>query len=208
MRRFIKIALLSGLTALNTACAEETGTATEAGVATKETIVVAKSGSTTTKETSSSKARSSSSTETGTTRSAVELMDTPFRDAKQTGQLAANAVVEIIERRGGWLQIKGQGKKGWVRLHQVRAGEAAQGKQSGDGLSMLKNVSKTGRSGSQGIVATTGIRGLSAEELKSAKPDPQAVSSMEAHRASDATARSYASSAGLKDQNVPFLSKP
>lgn len=73
---------------------------------------------------------------------------------------------------------------------------------------MLKSVSKTGRSGSTGIVATTGIRGLSAAELKSAKPNPKAVESMEANRASDSTARAYASSAGLKDQNVPFLSKP
>ena len=145
--------------------------------------------------------------ESGTTRAAVDLMATPFRDAKLAGQLPANTAVEILERRGGWLRISGKGKSGWVRLHQVSSGEGPQAKKSGEGLAMLKSVSKTGRSGSQGIVAPTSIRGLSAEELKSAKPDPKAVGSMEASRISDSAARAYASSAGLKEQNVPFLSK-
>jgi hypothetical protein len=201
MKRFITTALLVGVTALNTACAEETGT-------TQETIVVAKTaGTTTTKETGTTKSSGGGVTETGTTRSAVDLMATPFRDAKQAGQLPANTTVAILERRGGWLRVKAAGKSGWVRLHQVRAGEGPQVQKSGEGLSMLKNVSKTGRSGAQGIVATTGIRGLSAEELTSAKPDPKAVGSMEASRASESAARAYASSAGLKEQNVPFLSK-
>ncbi len=200
MKRLITIALLVGLTALNTACAEEMGT-------TKEAIIIAKTTGTTAKETSTTRTSGSAAVETGTTRSAVDLMATPYRDAKPAGQLPANTTVEILERRGGWLQISGKGNKGWVRLHQVRSGEGPQATKSGEGLSMLKSVSKTGRSGSTGIVATTGIRGLSAAELKSAKPNPKAVESMEANRASDSTARAYASSAGLKDQNVPFLSK-
>ncbi len=145
--------------------------------------------------------------ETGTTRSTVGLMATPYRDAKPAGQLPSNTTVNILERRGGWLRISAQGKTGWARLHQVRAGEGPEAKKSGEGLAMLKNVGKTGRSGSQGIVATTGIRGLSAEELRSAKPNPKAVQSMEASHASDATARDFARSAGLKEQDVSFLSK-
>ena len=145
--------------------------------------------------------------ETGTTRVAVDLMATPFRDAKTVGQLPSNTTVDILERRGGWLQISARGKTGWARLHQVRAGEGPEAKKSGEGLTVLKNVGKTGRSGSQGIVATTGIRGLSAEELESAKPNPKAVESMEASRASDSTARDFARSAGLKEKDVPFLSQ-
>ena len=61
--------------------------------------------------------------ETGTTRSAVDLMATPYRDAKPAGQLPSNTTVDILERRGGWLRISAQGKTGWARLHQVRAGE-------------------------------------------------------------------------------------
>lgn len=145
--------------------------------------------------------------ETGTTRASVSLMSGPYSDAKSTGQLPQNTVVDILERRGGWLRISTKGQTGWVKLHQVRAGEGPEAKKSGEGLAILKNVGKTGRSGSQGIVATTGIRGLSAEELKSAKPNPKAVEAMDASRASDSAAREYARSAGLKDKDVPFLSK-
>jgi hypothetical protein len=145
--------------------------------------------------------------EIGTTRSAVTLMAGPYSDAKQAGQFPSNTTVTILERRGGWLRITAKGKTGWARLHQVRAGEGAEAKQSGSGITALKNVAQTGRSGSQGIVATTGIRGLSAEELTSAKPNPQAVESMEASRASETVARNFARSAGLKEKDVPFLNK-
>ena len=88
-------------------------------------------------------------------------------------------------------------------------GDGSANKNSGSqGLGVLKNIGKTGRSGSQGIVATTGIRGLSAEELKSAKPNPQAVQALEAHSASDDAARTFAHSAGLKEKDVAFLNKP
>ncbi len=150
---------------------------------------------------------SAAAKETGTTRVDGEFDGHTLRDAKQTGQLPSNTTVDILERHGGWLRISAQGKSGWARLHQVRAGEGPEAKNTGGGLTALKNVSQTGRSGSQGIVATTGIRGLSAEELKSAKPNPKAVESMEANRASDSTARDFARSAGLKDKDVPFLNK-
>jgi hypothetical protein len=145
--------------------------------------------------------------DTGTTRVAVDLMATPYRDAKPAGKLPSNTKVDILERHGGWMRISAQGKSGWARLHQVRAGEGPEAKNTGGGLTALKNVSQTGRSGSQGIVATTGIRGLSAEELKSAKPNPKAVESMEASRTNDTTSRDFARGVGLQEKDVPFLSK-
>ncbi len=144
--------------------------------------------------------------ETGTTRVAVDLLASPFSDAKTAGKLPSSTAVSVLERRGGWLRISASGKSGWVKLHQVRMGEGTQAK-SGGGLTTLKNVAQTGRSGSTGIVATTGIRGLSAEELKSAKPNPEAVNAMEANKASDSVARAFARSAKLKEPNVPFLNK-
>ena len=74
--------------------------------------------------------------------------------------------MDILERRGGWLRISAKGTSGWAKLHQVRVGEGPQATKSGEGLAILKNVGETGRSGSTGIVATTGIRGMSAEEIK------------------------------------------
>ena len=145
--------------------------------------------------------------ETGALRQAADLMAAPYSDAKVLGRVAENTRVEILERRGAWLHINAASKKGWVKLHQVRAGEGPE-KKSGQGLTALKNVAQTGRSGSTGIVATTGIRGLSAEELKSAKPNPAAVQAMDTLAANETAAREQAQAAGLKERTVPALPRP
>jgi len=199
MKRVDIMLLLAGLAVLNSACADESGSS-------KQAVTIAKNtGAAATQAVGVAMTASAAAKENGTTRSAVNLMATPYSDAKQAGQLPANTTVTILERHGGWMRISAQGKSGWARLYQIRSGEGPEAKNTGGGLTALKNVSQTGRSGSQGIVATTGIRGLSAEELKSAKPNPKAVESMEANRATDLSARDFAHSAGLKDKDVPFL---
>lgn len=143
--------------------------------------------------------------EGGQLRQATDLMTAPYRDATVVVQLPANTRVQIVERRGAWLRVSHGPQSGWVRLHQVRLGEGGETKASGEGGRMLWSLKETGRSGATGIVATTGIRGMSAEELKNAKPDRQGVSQIENFRASSDAARSYAQAAGLKEQKVPFL---
>ena len=205
MKRQITLLLLLGLATLNTACAEESGKAKQAG-STTETTVALNTGAAATA--TAPKKSGVAVRETGATRTSVDLKATPHSDAKAAGQLAANTTVDILERRGGWLRISGAGKSGWAKLHQVRVGEGPEAKKSGEGLAILKNVGQTGRSGSTGIVATTGIRGMSAEELKNAKPDPAAVQTVERYRANANQAREYAKAAGLKEANVPALPKP
>lgn len=205
MKRQITLLLLLGLATLNTACAEESGKAKQAS-STTETTVALNTGAAATA--TAPKKTSVAVRETGATRTSVDLKATPHSDAKAAGQLAANTTVDILERRGGWLRISGAGKSGWAKLHQVRVGEGPEAKKSGESLAILKNVGQTGRSGSTGIVATTGIRGMSAEELKNAKPDPAAVQTVERYRANANQAREYAKAAGLKEANVPALPKP
>ncbi len=207
MKRQITLLMLLGLATLNTACAEESGNAKQAGPAATETSTVAlNTGAAAT--TTAPKKTGTAVRESGATRTSVDLKATPHSDAQGAGQLAANTTVDILERRGGWLRISGAGKSGWAKLHQVRVGEGPEAKKSGEGLAILKNVGQTGRSGSTGIVATTGIRGMSAEELKNAKPDPAAVQAVERYRANANQARDYAKAAGLKEANVPALPKP
>jgi hypothetical protein len=143
--------------------------------------------------------------EGGQLRQATDLMTAPYRDATVVVQLPANSRVQIVERRGAWLRVSNGAQSGWVRLHQVRLGEGGDTKASGEGARMLWSLKETGRSGATGIVATTGIRGMSAEELKNAKPDRESVKRLENYRASGDAARSYAQAAGLKEQKVPFL---
>lgn len=213
MKQWITLVSLVGLAALGAACSEETDTVRKTGTATTETGAaetnrVATNAGTAAREPAAAKSTGTAARETGATRAAITLMATPHSDAKAAGQLAANTTVDILERRGGWLRISAAGKSGWAKLHQVRVGEGPQATKSGEGLAILKNVGETGRSGSTGIVATTGIRGMSAEELTNAKPDPAAVKAIERYRVTARPAREYAKAAGLKEADVPTLPKP
>lgn len=213
MKPWITLISLLGFVALITACAEETDTARKTGTAATETSAVETKAVTTNagtaaKESAAIKSPGTTVRESGSTRAAVTLMATPHSDAKPAGQLAANTTVDILERRGGWLRIAAKGAGGWAKLHQVRVGEGPQATRSGAGLAIMKNVGETGRSGSTGIVATTGIRGMSAEELTNAKPDPAAVKAIERYRVTASQAREYARAAGLKEASVPALPKP
>ncbi len=144
--------------------------------------------------------------EVGTTRVDVNVLSAPKTDAKTVGQLSANTRVDIAERRGAWMRVKANGTAGWVRLHQVRLGTGAE-KTSSEGMKMLWTAGQTGRSGATGIVATTGVRGLSAEDLKTAQPAPQQVQALEKYRANDAAAREQARAAGLRERQIALLPK-
>jgi hypothetical protein len=145
--------------------------------------------------------------ETGSTRVDADVMAAPYRDAKNVGSLPSNTRVDVLERKGSWVHVNGADKDGWVRLHQVRLGEGAEQKGS-SGIGALWSLGTTGRSGTQGIVATTGVRGMSADQLKSAKPDPKQLEKLDQYRASDSQARDLAKSGGLKEKDVAFLPKP
>ncbi len=144
--------------------------------------------------------------EVGTTRVDVDMLSAPKSDAKVVTPLSQNSRVTIIERRGAWLRVKHNGASGWLRLHQVRLGAGAQ-KTSSEGTKMLWNVGQTGRSGASGIVATTGVRGLSADDLKTAKPDPKQVQVLAGYRANEAQAREQARAAGLREKQIAHLAK-
>jgi hypothetical protein len=142
--------------------------------------------------------------ETGSTRVDAPLMAAPYRDAKQAGDLTANTRVEVRERRGAWIRVAAADKDGWLRLHQVRLGEG-EAKQGSSGFFALWNLGTTGRSGTQGIVATTGIRGMSADQLKDAKPNPEQEQKLNQYRASDEQARQLAAAGDLKEKAVAAL---
>lgn len=203
-KRLSALVALATLAMLNTACAEENG-----GVKTESATPPA--GITVARNTGPADAAVAANTasathETGTTRVEVSVLAAPKTDAKIVGQLSANTRVDITERRGAWMRIKAGGTGGWVRLHQVRLGTGPE-KTSSEGMKMLWTAGQTGRSGATGIVATTGVRGLSAEDLKTAKPDPKQVELLERYRANDTQAREQARAAGLRERKVALLPK-
>lgn len=147
-------------------------------------------------------------------RRATELRETPNDAARSLAALAAQTPVSrLAGRQGGWVQIKtAQGSTGWVHLFDV--GPIASPTPSGNaatsalrGITSLFNQGKAQPS-STGSTALIGIRGLGAEDIANATPNPQAVSQVEALRADAGQARKFASDADLTARVVAPLPAP
>jgi Bacterial SH3 domain len=134
----------------------------------------------------------------GTALKADTLRAEPFADAKSVGSLAKNDSVDILSKKGAWLQVKSKKSTGWVRLLSVKRGAG-----SGSGSSVADIAS--GRTGTGKVVSTTGIRGLSAEELKAAKFNKDEIKKMESHALSPSDGQSFASAGGLSASNMAYL---
>ena len=122
----------------------------------------------------------------------------PFADAKTVGSLNKNESIEILSKKGAWLQVKSKKSTGWVRLLSVKRGGA-----STSGSSIADVAS--GRTGTGKVVATTGIRGLSAEELKAAKFNEVEMKKMESHTLTPSDGQSFASAGGLNATKMTYL---
>ena len=124
----------------------------------------------------------------------------PFADAKTVGNINKNDSVDILNKKGAWLQIKTKKTSGWVRLLSVKRGAATA---SNNGKSVIDVAS--GRAGTGQVVSTTGIRGLSAEDLKSAKFNEEEMKKMESHTLSANDGQSFASAGGLNSVKLAYL---
>jgi uncharacterized protein YgiM (DUF1202 family) len=137
----------------------------------------------------------------------TELKEKPFTDAKTLKRLPARTAVTIVDRDGGWLKVTAGGQQGWVRLLHVSSQPASSGGTSTDELKSAAKMA-TGRAGSGNIVSTTGIRGLSEEQLREAKPNPQEFQRLEGYAASKEQATAYARAQKLERRQVAHLPGP
>lgn len=138
---------------------------------------------------------------------ATELKDKPATTARTLKKLAARTAVTVIQRQGGWLQVSAQGQQGWVRLLHVSAQPSNAGGGTAKDVEAAKRLA-TGRAGGGNIVATSGIRGLNEEQLRSAAPDPAALAKLDGYAATDAQAADYARTHGLTPRRVKAPAKP
>lgn len=141
--------------------------------------------------------------EAGTMLKPDELKAAPFRDAKTVGKLASGDKLDILKQQSGWYQVKSAKASGWVRMLSVRRGAM----RKGSAVSGLAGLA-SGRAGTGKVVASTGVRGLNEEDLKSAKFDEAETKKMEAHAVSKDAARKFASQAQLKSVKLDYLPKP
>ncbi len=145
-----------------------------------------------------------SASESGVAARNCKVMNEPFADAREIASLKAGDSVDIGTRKGGWLQVTTKGKTGWVRMLFVRrgavAGKASVGTQAFGVLGLA-----TGRSGKGNVVAATGVRGLSEEELKGAAYNAQEFTKLKKYGISKQEAQSFAKEGGLQSRRVEFL---
>ena len=134
----------------------------------------------------------------GTAIKMDSLRAEPFADAKTVGSLNKNDSVEILTKKGAWLQVKSKKNTGWVRLLSVKRGGTSASSSS------VADIA-SGRTGTGKVVSTTGIRGLSAEELKAAKFNEEEMKKMESYQASSSDAQSFATAGGLSANKMAYL---
>jgi hypothetical protein len=126
---------------------------------------------------------------------AGDLYAEPFIDAAKLGPLTPEQPVTIVERRGGWLLVEVGGKRGWVRLLNVRL------------PAVLKpaNATTALRTGSSGRTVVTGVKGLDEEDIRNASIDRAQQARLDALAASDADAQQHAAQSNLKENKVAYL---
>lgn len=139
----------------------------------------------------------------GTLIRACELKNQPFIDADTLASLPDSAPVTVLDNQGGWSRIKtADGKQGWVRLLNIRIGKPDEPAVVGKSLAQLGGVIRTGTTKS---AATTGVKGLSKEEIRAAKPNPQEIRRLEAARAKPREVDQFAAARKLVAQDIPEL---
>ena len=135
---------------------------------------------------------------------ATELKAKPFSDAATLVSLAENRKVELLLRQASWTQVKAEGTTGWVKMLSLRLGDPTAPRKSGDsGLGALFSAAATGNSGS---TTTTGVKGVTEENLKNAQPNPQALKVVQTYSVNKKEAHQFATAGRLTPQKLDYVS--
>ncbi|HEX4779283.1 MAG TPA: hypothetical protein VH301_00925 [Usitatibacter sp.] len=130
------------------------------------------------------------------TNRATELKDRNAAEAKTLATLPENTAVKVVSRGGAWTRVDANGQVGWVRVFTLRFPATVETTSSSAGGSVLGGLTSMFGGGRQAekpaTIATTGIRGLSPEDLQNASPDPAALAKAQGYRADRATAERFA----------------
>ena len=152
-------------------------------------------------------------TESLLVKRASELREAPGESARSQAALAAlTPVTRSGGRQGAWIQVRtAEGASGWVHMFDI--GSAASVAPAGTGANALRGLTSFFNKGSAGgatvtATSTVGIRGLGAEDLARAQPNPAAVVQAEALRQDADEARQFAVSAALTSRAVEPLPVP
>jgi hypothetical protein len=151
--------------------------------------------------------------EAAVVKRATQLRDSPADNGASLAPLEANTVVtRSSERKGPWTKVSTpQGATGWVHMFDLgpQSGAAAASNNTATGgLRGLGGLFGGNSGTTTTATSTVGIRGLDAEDIAKAQPNPAAVGRVEGMRVNADQARQFASSASLHARDVPALAQP
>jgi hypothetical protein len=145
--------------------------------------------------------------ETAFTNRATELKDQAASEARTVASLREGTEVKVTQRANGFARVEAAGQSGWIRVFHLRfpaVGQTSSASGVSGGLSSLTSAF-SGRSSSQSpTIATTGIRGLSPEDLKNANPDAEALKRMQSYRADRPAAERFAREGKLIEASIDY----
>ncbi len=151
--------------------------------------------------------------ESALTNRATELQAQAQSDSAVIATLSENTRVEVLSRKGAWTQVKtAGGQTGWVRMMSLKpesegAAQAAPAQASANPIGALSSLLSSGRTANSATV-TTGVRGLSEEDLQNAQANPAELEKMQKFGADKNAAQAFAQRSKLSAANVDYLPEP
>jgi hypothetical protein len=136
-------------------------------------------------------------TRTAVTVTQTQLKPEPSFQARALTILPAQKTLQVLGRKGGWYRVRDGRTEGWLPMLALRFVSRTNNTDMGIGSLM-----STLTSGPRTVTASTGVRGLSVEELRAAQPDWKALARLETFAVSPAEARARAHRQGRKTVEV------
>jgi hypothetical protein len=122
----------------------------------------------------------------------------PLPTAAPVGTVPSGAPVDLKERKGFWQKVTAGNLTGWVKLSSLDLGD---GEAAVSGLAALA----TGRGASGNVVAASGTRGLSAEDLSAAEPDEEELARLLAISVTPVAQAQFAAQGKLSPRVIPYI---
>ena len=134
----------------------------------------------------------------------IELKQQAATDTATIATIPVQTSVDLVVREGAWVQLRSGSDLGWAKLFDVRlAGSDAAAPKSGaqNNLAQTLNLAAGNRPAS----VTTGVRGLDADMLAKATPNPAEFATLVSYAATKERAQAFAAAGKLGPRTVELL---
>jgi hypothetical protein len=135
----------------------------------------------------------------------TELKERADAGSATIASLASNTPVKVVTRAGAWTQVQAEGKTGFVRVFHLRFPASVEGASSSGGsnpFAALGGLIGGNKTDERAKLASTGVRGLSKEDVKNANPDAEALRRMQSYRVDKSDAQRFAREGKLAERRV------